>query len=174
MDMPSRKKTQPAVMLRAELRDVPPDSVVVVCIGNPLRGDDGFGPAVAQALAGKLRLEVLDSGLTPENDLPRVARLRPAAVLLVDAVHFGGRPGTLRLLKPETLRADGISTHSGSLSLVAEFLSGECGARVLVLAAQPGQVCYREGLSPEMERAARRAAALLTRLLRKRKPSRSA
>jgi hydrogenase maturation protease len=35
-----------------------PRSLLVVCVGNPDRGDDGFGPLVAKTLAGALPADV--------------------------------------------------------------------------------------------------------------------
>ena len=108
--------------LAEELREVPRERVVVLCIGNAMRGDDGFGPAVAEALGGAMPGRLFDGGPVPENDLPRIASLEPQVVLMVDAVHFGGEVGELRVVSPGELRLDDFSTHSGSLSVAADFL----------------------------------------------------
>ena len=150
--------------LHEELGDVVPQEVVILCVGSTMRGDDGFGPAVAEALHGaaaRLTARVFDGGQTPENELPRIARLAPAVVVLVDAVDFAAAPGTLRLLNPEQLRQDGFDTHTASLSLTVEFLKESCGARVLLLAAQPGDVSFGKPLSGRLRAAARRAAVAL-------------
>jgi len=151
--------------LREGLQRVPPHRVAVLCIGNPARGDDGFGPAVARALHGRIDAHLFDGGVAPENDLPRVSALRPAVSIIVDAVHFGGRPGTLRLLQADELREDGVSTHSTALPVLARFLEADCGSRVLVLAAQPAITAWGESLSPEMTRAVSTAVRLLVQLL---------
>ena len=151
--------------LRGALLGVRAEQAVVLCIGNPARADDGYGPAVAEALAGKLAAPVFDGGMVPENDLPRIAELQPAVVIFVDAVHFGGEPGELRLLRTDELRSDAISTHSGSLSILEEFLGHACGCKVLVLAAQPKCTILGEEPSEEMQSAAKRSASLLRDLL---------
>jgi len=135
--------------------------VALLCVGNPDRGDDGFGPALAERLAGRWPGPLFDCRTTPENDLPRAAALEPAAVLIVDAVHFGGEAGELRLLDAEGLAAGALSTHAASLSVAAKFLREACGARVLVLAAQPGSLEPGEGLSPAMARAEEEAVEAL-------------
>jgi len=137
--------------LCAELSGVSADRVVILCVGNADRGDDGFGPAVAARLRGRLCVPVFDAGTVPENDLPRIASRRPELVVIVDAVHWGGAPGELRWLDPAGLREDDVSTH--------------CGARVRVLAAQPAQTGLGEGLSEKMRRAAAKCARILQRLL---------
>ena len=150
-------------VLTKMLRGVAPQHVAVLCIGNPTRGDDGFGPAVAAELPPGAPFHVFDGGQVPENDLPRIAALEPEVVVLVDAVHFDAPPGTLRALPVHGLRQDDVSTHAGSLSVVAEWLEQACGARVLLLAAQPAQTNPGEGPSPRIEAAARQAARLLSR-----------
>jgi hydrogenase 3 maturation protease len=151
--------------LRTELRGAVRERIVVLCVGNVDRGDDGFGPAVAAVLKGRTTAHVFDAGTIPENDLPRIASIEPQVVIIVDAVHFEGTPGVLRLLVPEELRHDDFSTHAGSLVVAAKFLEAACGARVLLLAAQPGSTRYGLGLSEQMQQAVSTAAAGLQEAL---------
>ena len=134
------------------------DRLVVLCIGNPLRGDDGFGPRVAELVQGRAGVRVFDGGAAPENELGRIAALEPEVVLLVDVVDFGGRPGELRVLEPQQMREDDVSTHAASLSVLGEFLREACNARCLVLAAQPVRMALDTPMSPELNQAARQAA----------------
>jgi hydrogenase 3 maturation protease len=158
-------KSQTACMLEHELRGVAAEGVAVLCVGNAMRGDDGFGPAVAQGLEGRLRAHVFDGGAVPENDLPLIARLGPQVVIIVDAVDFRGKPGELRLLDADGLAANDFSTHAASLSVAKTFLSAACGARVLLLAAQPARVHLGEELSEEMLEAAGETVRLLAQTL---------
>lgn len=151
--------------LREALRGVPPARVAVLCIGNPDRGDDGFGPAVAALLGGDLACPVLNCGMTPENDLPKVAEAQPGVVLMVDAVHLDAEVGAVGLLRPDELAGGGLSTHAASLSVAAEYLRQSCGARVLVLGTQPGNVSMQARMSPDMAAGAEAVASLLRRLL---------
>jgi len=151
--------------LREALGSAAPKSVAVLCVGNVERGDDGYGPAVAAALARRLGSRVFDCGTTPENDLARAAALEPDAVLFVDAVHLGAEAGSLQVLRPDELRSDDLSTHAGSLEHCAEFLEQACGARSIVLAAQPESVEQGQALSAAVSAAVVRAARVLTALL---------
>jgi len=160
MEWPGERTGAEASLGRA-LRGVDPRQVAVLCIGNPDRGDDGFGPAVAERLRGLWPGPLFDCRTTPENDLPRAAACEPAAVLIVDAVHFGGEAGELRLLPADAMETDALSTHAASLSVTAQFLREACGARVLVLAAQPAGLALGEGLSAPMARAVGEAVEAL-------------
>ena len=137
--------------------------VVVLCVGNSVRGDDGFGPAVAARLGE--RADVIDAGTAPENELPRAARMGPRTVVLVDAVHFDGRDGEVRVIAPADLRFDDFSTHAASLELCAQFLRETCGARTVLLAAQPVAVAFGDEMSSAITAAVEEAATLLETLL---------
>ena len=156
--------------LRGRLRGVEPQRVAVLCVGNPLCGDDAFGSAVRDAVTDALGERVFDGGQAPENELPRIARLSPQVVLLVDAVDFGTTPGTLRIIEPADLRQDGFDTHTASLGILSSFLGQECGARVIVLAAQPKQVGFGEQMSREVLEASRTAAEVLIAVLKYEEP----
>jgi len=143
--------------------------VVVLGVGNPLRGDDGFGPAVAARLAAgaPAGLAVIDAGSAPENFAGALRRERPEVLLALDAADFGGAPGELRLLAPGELSAGGFSTHAASLTMLFDYLGAECGTESRVLAVQAASVTLNEGLSAPVAAAAARAAELLRNLLPK-------
>ena len=140
--------------------------VVVACIGNELRGDDGAGPFIAGLLEPTDRLTVVDCGETPENYLGVIARHNPEKVLIVDAAYFGGRPGEVRVVKKSEIVGGGASTHDAILTLFADYLEAQTGAEAFFVAIQPKSSQVGSGLSPEVEAAARELAAAINRLSR--------
>ena len=81
--------------------------ILIAGVGNVFRGDDGFGGEVARRLIGRPLPEsarIRDFG-TRGHDLAYAILDGYDAVILVDAVHRGGPPGTLYLIEPtpETL-----------------------------------------------------------------------
>ncbi len=76
--------------------------VLVACVGNPLRGDDGFGLAVWAALEGGLPagVDLIETGI---GGLGIVHQLMDgyAGLIVVDAVDRGAPPGTVLVLVPE-------------------------------------------------------------------------
>lgn len=151
--------------LEAEIKQAGPDSVVVLGMGNTLRGDDGFGPEVADRLSCAIPGRVFNAGTVPEDFLGPISRLQPALVIIVDAAAFDGRLGELRLLQVDQLCGNCLGTHAPSLSLIESFLKADCGAKTLVLAAQPKAVEFGEALSSEMRAAIQDAASLLGEVL---------
>ena len=160
---------QPGRGRKAALEDllagVPCEKVVILCIGNVMRGDDGFGPAVYERLQGRLACSVVNGDVTPENDLPRIASLSPSVVVFVDAVRSGARPGALSVFEPDNLALRGFDTHTGSMTAVAAYLGQACGAKSVVLAAEPRSTELGEGLSQPVSNAVEEVVALLVRLL---------
>ncbi len=151
--------------LEAEVSRVSADKVVVLGIGNTLRGDDGFGPEVASRLSHLIRDRAFDAGTVPEDFLGPIVKLGPALVIIVDAASFDGSLGELRLLSIDQLSGDCLGTHAPSLSLIERFLMSECGAKTLVLAAQPGTIAFGEARSPQINAAIEDASSILRSVL---------
>ena len=61
---------------------------VIVGMGNPLRGDDGFGPALIERLRGKVSATCIDAGIAPENYVGRIVKETPDTILLVDVASW--------------------------------------------------------------------------------------
>ncbi len=147
--------------------------ICVVGVGNRLAGDDGAGSAVAERLARRSGGCVIDAGIAPENHLEPIVRSEPDSILLVDAVDFGGAPGSARVLDARALAPGGISTHATSLGPVLEYLRARCPARVVLLGIQPSQLRLGAALSDEVERSVERIACHTALLLESRDPHRS-
>ena len=140
-------------------------NVVVVGIGNPLRGDDVAGCLVAQALAGAPGVTVISAEEVPESYLGPVKAAHPDVVVLVDAVDLEAAPGSVAILEMEDLGSREASTHRAPLGLVAEFLRRETGADVFLRAIQPAHLGFGEPVSPEVEESATSLALLLRALV---------
>ena len=151
--------------LKSQLREKLTGQVAILCVGSRSRGDDIFGPLVAKRIAGKVAAEVIDAENVPENYLGKIAKLKPDVVLLIDAAHFGGEPGQVRLLEPQNLQESSFSTHSASLKLIEDYFQAECQSKVLMLAVQPKHVRFGVPPSPEVTAAADSVSQILTEIL---------
>ncbi|MDD4909709.1 MAG: hydrogenase 3 maturation endopeptidase HyCI [Candidatus Omnitrophica bacterium] len=128
-------------------KDIFKGRVVIVGIGNVLRGDDGFGPAFIAAVKDKIKACCIDAGTTPENYIGKIIKERPDTVLLVDAAHLGLRPGEHAVLRKGDILNVGFTTHDMPPHMFIERLESETGASVYMLALQPENVDFGEGLS---------------------------
>ncbi len=147
------------------------DTIIFGC-GNVLLGDDGFGPAVIEALHDSCLLpdhvQALDAGTGIREYLIDYALSsigRPQSILVLDAVDCTDySPGELVHLDPASIPARKIhdfSLHQFPTVNLLQELNEETGIDVSILAAQveklPDQVA--PGLSPAMQDAVDRAFA---------------
>ena len=142
--------------------------VCVVGIGNRHWHDDGIGSYIAEALDDRPDMDVIDAGFIPENHLEEVATRHPDSILMVDATDFGGEPGQARLIYPEKVSYSGVSTHAGSLRMLAEYMHQRTHAPVALLAIQPEDTSAGESLSPAVAETFRDLLESLPRVCRKR------
>ena len=112
-------------------------TAVLMGIGNRWRGDDAAGPEVIARLAGRAEALCIDAGDAPERHLGEALEARPDAILLVDAVDFGGSPGEVALFEPEDLPSRLGTTHDVPLSVLMRYLRAMVEADVLLLGIQP-------------------------------------
>lgn len=137
--------------LEEKIRNLLKGRIVYMGIGNILRGDDGIGPYLVEALRKK-GARVVDAGTVPESYVRPVIRLEPDTVVVIDAVHLGSEPGSVELLeRNEILEHNCFSTHNLSPVLVMERLESETGATIFMLAIQPATLQLGASLSPSVE-----------------------
>ena len=161
-ELPSRSIKGNHKLLREELASKLVGRVVYVGVGNPRRGDDGAGTAIADLLAGAGVEGVIDSRSSPELDTWRIKELAPRTVLFLDAVDFGGAPGDVTLLTPAELGPGGFDTHKPALKLTMEYLELELNSKCYLLAIQPGHVRFGSPMSDEVRRSVENLGQLIT------------
>jgi hydrogenase 3 maturation protease len=121
--------------------------MVIVGIGNPLRGDDGFGPALIERLQNKVSFLCIDAGTAPENYVGLLVKEKPDTILLIDVADLSLEPGQYRILQPEDILKCGFTTHDMSSRMLMEFLEDQTNASILMLGVQPQQVSLGEAMS---------------------------
>ena len=146
------------------LKDKLKGKVVILCIGNIERGDDGLGPHLGRMLKGKSPYEVIDAGVAPENQTGVIARSKPDTIVIVDAVYFEGEPGDIKIFSGEDLGSGKISTHDVSPKLLIEYLKESTGAAIYVLGIKPQSNKFGQGLSPCVEKTLNRLINSLSTL----------
>ena len=142
--------------------------LVVLGIGNPMRGDDAVGIEIVRLLKGKVpkNVKLLECQIVPENFIGEIKRFNPSHVLMIDAAHFEANPGEARLIPPERISGITFSTHNIPLYVLAEILRETTGAKVLLLAVQPKTTGFGEEITPEIQNAARNIAKTLLGICR--------
>jgi hydrogenase 3 maturation protease len=121
--------------------------VVFVGIGNPLRGDDGFGPLFVQKLHGQVPAVCLDAGNAPETYAGKIVRERPDAIIFVDVAHLGLLPGEFAILRKEEMLKTGFTTHDLSPHMLIQYLESQVTAEIYLLGVQPVSVEFGAEMS---------------------------
>ena len=117
--------------------------VLVAGVGNVLRGDDGFGPAVAGRL-GHLPagVDVIETGI---GGIALLQELMAGCdgLVLIDAVDRGAAPGTVFVLEPEVPEGEHVpDVHLANPDRVLTMAKtmGVLPDRVRIVGCQPAEV----------------------------------
>lgn len=148
-------------MQPASFKNILRGKTVIVGIGNTLRRDDGFGPALIKELEGRVKAVCLDAGMAPENYTGKIAKEKPDTILLVDALHLNRAPGEYELLKKEDILSFGFSTHDLSPKMFIEYLENNTEADIYMLGVQPKSVSFGEEMSNSVKKAVEEIATLI-------------
>jgi hydrogenase maturation protease len=138
-----------------ELRDFIDSKTVIMGIGSKLKTDDGVGVFIAEKLEDIGVENVIVAEATPEHWLGFLTKKKFEKLLIVDSVLFGGELGEIKILDLQEISERFGLTHSSSLHLFYDFISGEGNIKELkVLAIMPESLDVGESLSPVVERSA--------------------
>jgi len=151
--------------MRQELqRRISGKRVTIVGVGNPLRGDDGVGPALIERLRGHADATLIDASDVPENYLGMIEGANPETIVFVDAVDLGAQPGDVALIEMAQLGGARVTTHNTSLALAAQMLQADTGADIFLLAIQPGVTTLGAAMSPPVQTTLQNVARLIQEL----------
>ena len=136
-----------------------PARTLVLSLGNSLRGDDGVGPAVLEAVRASGRAPE-SATLWPAHEGDLLEALVAEAwdrVVIVDAAEIGAAPGSWARLEGRDSLAGAAATGSHRLSLIEALgvarALGHDPAQISILAVQPSSTAWAPGLSPPVAEA---------------------
>ncbi len=104
------------------------EKTLFVCMGNPLRGDDGVGEYICRKLLSMKRCEnIIIVGSYLENALGEIIERRPKNIIFIDAVYISGEEGTIIFSRFNERSYEGypITTHSIPFPLLLKFIKNE-------------------------------------------------
>lgn len=153
--------------------------ILVAGLGNELRGDDGFGVAVARRLQAQplpAHVTVRELGLRSFDLALALLEEGVERAVLVDAVRRGGAAGTVHLLEVPAdagqvpLAGDAHGLHPAAVLGLVRALGG-APPPLVVVGCEPGDLASEEepstDLSPPVAAAVDRAADLVRTLCRR-------
>lgn len=125
-------------------------TIVALGVGNPLKGDDGFGPELTNRLKDKVNFQIFDCGTAPENYIGKIEKLNPDTVIIFDISKSGNPPGTIKIFELDDISDSGLSTHDPSLRLFMDVLKKSKNIDIFLLSIEPKQTEFGSKLSKEI------------------------
>lgn len=135
--------------------------ILLLGVGNRLRGDDAVGPLLVERLQGKVDIPLIDVGDVPENYLGPIEAADVDVVLIVDATDMGANVGDVAVFDIEQVQGMSISTHTANLGLMFQVISPERRPQVILLGIQPGNMELGQGLSKPVQETFENLAEML-------------
>ncbi len=127
--------------------------LVILGVGNPLKGDDAAGLLCAEQLIKSLpakkrsRIKILKTYDVPENYTGKIRKFKPNRILIIDAALAGLKPGDIFILEKEKIAIEEISSHKIPLMVLISYLEQDLGCKVTVLGIQAKDLSFGSPVS---------------------------
>ena len=140
---------------------------LLIGVGNPFRGDDGAGRAVARRIAARNDCVFEVRECTGDATALMSSWTGFDDVVLVDACRGAGPPGSVHRIGPDEVervaRLQHASTHSLGVAAAIGLARalGSLPSRLVIYAIEARHSLEGERLSPEVDRAVHQVVALV-------------
>jgi hydrogenase 3 maturation protease len=153
--------------LKSRLNSVRDSAVLIVGVGNILKGDDAAGPLLCEKLiqAG-ISIEVIDTGTAPENYIQKIINKAPRNLLVVDAIEFGALPGTIEIFDYGQLDSHAFSTHTLSPRFFVDIIRKNIEVNVYFIGIQPAYTHLGSPVSEQVDSAIENLSRVLMDIFR--------
>ncbi len=141
--------------------------LVIMGIGNDIRGDDGIGPYIVENIKHleSSNVSILNATTVPENFTGKIRKIDPTHIIIVDAVIMNEGPGKIKIVKKEEVAGVSLSTHSMSLSYLVNYLELEKPYNILFIGIEPESMELGQGLSPLVKSSSDEIINIFTEIL---------
>ncbi len=140
--------------------------IAILGIGNDLRTDDGLGPYVINSLKTNHQDILIENvGSVPEGFARPLAEFGAERIIMIDAADMRKPPGHVELVTKNRIGGIALSTHSMPLSMLMYYLEQQTKGVTILLGVQPASILFGEGLTPEIQKVAKKIISTLDSLL---------
>ena len=142
------------------------EKIAILGIGNDLRTDDGLGPYIVNSIKfDHPNVMIENVGSVPEGFARPLAEFGAKRIIMIDAADMRKAPGHVELVTKDRIGGISISTHSMPLSLLMMYLEQETGGESILVAIQPKNLQFGEGLTQEIQEVSDNIISSIERLL---------
>ncbi|MCD6096364.1 MAG: hydrogenase maturation protease [Thermoprotei archaeon] len=143
--------------------------ILVVTLGNELRGDDSLGVKLAEALCKQgLGDKLLNAGIMLENLISVIIRRRPEVVIFVDAIDANLNPGEIVVydFDEDFKEITPLTTHKLPLKVIAKFIRKELSdVKIFLIGVQVKSYEFGDEMSEEVKSALNKLKVFFRKLL---------
>ncbi|MBU0591915.1 hydrogenase maturation protease [Candidatus Micrarchaeota archaeon] len=122
--------------------------ILILCVGNELKADDGLGKYVFDRLATK---DKIYCGEMPENFIGVIKKRepQPEVIMIIDAVDFNATPGEIVFAGVDEFEKQSLSTHSLSFTIMKKMFDDR-KIEIVVLGVQPKSLEFGHNMNNEI------------------------
>jgi len=136
--------------LKGDLKKILNGKVVILGIGNPLKGDDAVGTELVDRIKNLSNFDCIKCEIHPENYTQEIISKKPDTLIIIDAVSINGNPGDVVLLEPKQLKDECFDSHRIPVSILIKYLKNYIKDNIYILGIQPKIISYGNYLSKEV------------------------
>jgi hydrogenase 3 maturation protease len=144
------KNTPTYQKLKNDLKEILKGKIVIIGIGNPMRGDDAVGNELVERIMNTVKFDCIKCEEVPEDYTADIISKNPDTLLIIDAINLNQNPGDIIILKPEQLKDECFDAHRIPISVFVKYLKNFVKNNVYILGIQPKNISYNSFLSEEV------------------------
>ncbi|MDD5237441.1 MAG: hydrogenase maturation peptidase HycI [Candidatus Omnitrophica bacterium] len=147
--------------------------VAILGIGSELRSDDAAGVVISrklQAYIKKMKIKALKVFLgqtAPENLTGEIKKFNPTHLVIIDAIDFQKKAGTISIADARREKGASFSTHRMPIKFITDYLYKSIACDTIIIGIQPESLEFCGGLSPKIQESVRVASKEISEVLGK-------
>lgn len=126
--------------------------IVILGIGNELKGDDGIGPIIAKKFKQDSNLLSISTDV-PENWIQKIIDFSPDILIIIDCADFQGKPGDIKIIPKNKIMDFSLSTHTLSIPAIVSAVLSKISCKIFLIGVQPRQRFFNTGITREVKKA---------------------
>ncbi len=125
--------------------------LVIMGVGNELKGDDAIGVYVIKRLMNyfiennnlnneilKIKnLYLINAGTVPDFYTDILKEIKPTHIIIIDCALMNEMPGKVKIIKEDEIINYSLSTHTLPISFIIKYLKNFVNFDVIIIGIQP-------------------------------------
>lgn len=108
---------------------------------------------------------MLNTESVPENHTQEIRKLKPSHIIIVDAVEFDAKAGSIITISKNQIDTFNFSTHSMPISFIINYIEETIGSKILTIGIQPKEMNIINTISDEVKSSANDLTDIIAKLV---------